>query len=84
MTKDIENLPMSDEKLAQISPLEEVLPDLAAGLKKRGRPTLETPKERVTVRIDADVLAWLKSSGSRYQTRMNHMLRSLMEKQGGR
>ena len=40
MTKDIENLPMSDEKLAQISPLEEVLPALAAGLKKRGRPTL--------------------------------------------
>jgi len=28
-------------------------------------------KKQVTVRIDADVLAWLKANGSGYQTRLN-------------
>lgn len=36
-------------------------------------------KQPVTVRIDADVLAWLKSKGKGYQTRINHLLRSAME-----
>jgi uncharacterized protein (DUF4415 family) len=38
-------------------------------------------KQSITVRLDADVIAWLKSSGRGYQTRTNKMLRSLMEKQ---
>lgn len=35
-------------------------------------------KEPVTLRLDADVLAWLKSSGPGYQTRINTLLRQLM------
>jgi uncharacterized protein (DUF4415 family) len=35
-------------------------------------------KEIVTIRIDADVLAWLKASGGGYQTRINEYLRRLM------
>ena len=36
-------------------------------------------KERLTVRIDKDVLAWLRSQGeSGYQTRMNDVLRKAM------
>lgn len=35
-------------------------------------------KEPVTLRLDADVLAWLKSSGPGYQTRINILLRQLM------
>lgn len=35
-------------------------------------------KEQVTVRLDADVLAWLKEKGAGYQTRMNALLRSAM------
>lgn len=37
-------------------------------------------KKQVTVRIDADVLAWLKSGGSGYQTRLNHELRDAMKR----
>jgi uncharacterized protein (DUF4415 family) len=37
-------------------------------------------KETVTIRIDADVLAWLKASGSGYQTRINGYLRQLMRR----
>ena len=32
----------------------------------------------VTLRLDADVLAWLKKQGRGYQTRINQALRSLM------
>lgn len=35
-------------------------------------------KRQVTVRIDADVLDWLKSSGKGYQTRLNEILRHVM------
>lgn len=37
------------------------------------------PKQGVYVRLDRDVLEWLKSKGNGYQTRMNAMLRALME-----
>jgi uncharacterized protein (DUF4415 family) len=36
-------------------------------------------KQGVFVRLDADVLGWLKAKGKGYQTRMNAMLRVLME-----
>jgi len=37
-------------------------------------------KEAVTLRLDADVLAWLKSGGPGYQTRINAVLREAMTK----
>ncbi len=38
------------------------------------RPT----KTSTTVRVDSDVLAWLKGQGKGYQTRMNTILREAM------
>ena len=35
-------------------------------------------KKPLTIRIDADVLAWLKSQGKGYQTRINGLLRTAM------
>lgn len=35
-------------------------------------------KQPVSIRLDADVLAWLKSQGSGYQTRVNTLLREKM------
>ena len=35
-------------------------------------------KTTVTIRLDADVVAWLKASGEGYQTRINAYLRELM------
>jgi uncharacterized protein (DUF4415 family) len=37
-------------------------------------------KKPVTIRVDADVLDWLKRQGSGYQTRINKLLREAMEK----
>jgi uncharacterized protein (DUF4415 family) len=38
-------------------------------------------KKSLTIRIDADVLAWLRAQGKGYQTRINALLREAM---GGR
>ncbi len=48
-------------------------------------PFYKHTKKSTTVRIDSDVLAWLKSQGKGYQTRINvilreEMLRSLHQK----
>lgn len=36
-------------------------------------------KQTVTIRLDADVVTWLKEGGKGYQTRANKILRSVME-----
>lgn len=38
-------------------------------------------KRQLTVRLDADVLDWLKATGRGYQTRLNRILRIAMESQ---
>lgn len=41
-------------------------------------------KKQLTARIDADILAWLKSKGRGYQSRMNTILRNAMLDELGR
>jgi len=49
---------------------------------KRVGPLIpEANKRQITLRIDADVLAFFRSTGVRYQTRMNQVLRSYMAAQ---
>jgi len=38
-------------------------------------------KKPVTLRLDADVLAWFKKDGRRYQTRINEALRKVMQRE---
>jgi uncharacterized protein (DUF4415 family) len=38
-------------------------------------------KQQLTIRLDADVLKWLKAHGRGYQTRINRILRAAMEAQ---
>lgn len=38
-------------------------------------------KKPVTLRLDADVIAWFKKEGRRYQTRINAALRTVMERE---
>jgi len=48
---------------------------------QRGRGRQKVPtKVSTTVRLDADVLAWFKSQGPGYQTRINEALRRVVEK----
>ena len=45
------------------------------------KATLVPAKQLVTIRLDADVVAWLKRNGRGYQTRANKILRTIMEAQ---
>lgn len=38
-------------------------------------------KKQLTIRVDADVVDWLKQQGPGYQTRINQILRLVMERQ---
>ena len=44
-------------------------------LTRRGRPKLDDPKRRVTLRVDPDVLEAFKADGAGWQSRMNSALR---------
>ncbi len=41
-------------------------------------PVYKPTKTSTTVRVDSDVLLWLKSKGKGYQTRINRILREAM------
>lgn len=46
--------------------------------KRMGRPPLDRPKEQVTIRYDADVVAAFRSTGEGWQTRMNDALKTYL------
>lgn len=60
--------------LTDIPEIQEIPPDAVIG--KFYRPK----KITVTIRLDADVIAWLKARGEGYQTRINSYLRELMQR----
>jgi len=64
---------MKDEEI-DLSDMPEVLDWSKAEMGKFYRP----PKKAVTMRLDADVLEWLKGYGRGYQTRVNMLLRHAM------
>ncbi len=72
---DDENPEWIAQDVARARPAHEVLPGLFGlevaqdMLKPRGRPKTTSPKERMTLRLDADVLARWRASGKGWQTR---------------
>lgn len=57
------------------------VPKLDRSFWKSAKLTMPEPKDRLTIRVDHDVVEWLKKRGSGYQTRINAILRSYMEAQ---
>ena len=55
------------------------IPKLGKSFWKTARLTMPKPKDRLTIRVDHDVVQWLKKNGRGYQTRINAILRSYME-----
>lgn len=66
--------PDSEIDLSDIPEIHEIPSDAVIG--KFYRPK----KTSVTIRLDADVVAWLKSGGEGYQTRIDDFLRGPMRK----
>ena len=52
------------------------LPELDADFFRRARVVIPPRKQQLTIRLDTDVLAWLKSQGKGYQSRINAILRA--------
>ena len=78
--KELRNLEKMKQKDIDLSDLPEVRDWAGAVVGKFYRPI----KKPLTLRVDADVLAWLKSQGKGYQTRINEILRSAMVNRVGR
>lgn len=57
------------------------IPPLDRSFFTRATETWPPAKQQLTIRLDADVLHWLRSSGRGYQTRINRILRMAMENQ---
>ena len=58
------------------------MPELDFSQAKRGALVSEPGKVRITIRIDADVLAWFRDQvkgGGNYQTLINDTLRAAMD-----
>jgi uncharacterized protein (DUF4415 family) len=71
--KALSELPDSDIDYSEIAPLDEAFWQNAVQ-----NPFYKPTKTSTTVRVDSDVLVWLKSQGKGYQTRMNAILHHAM------
>jgi uncharacterized protein (DUF4415 family) len=69
---------VTDAEIARTAP--EELRDLPADFWNEAVPVLPTAKVPISLRVDADVLEFFRESGPRYQSRMNAVLRSYMER----
>lgn len=59
------------DEIARARRLDDVLPALAAGIKRaRGRPRADDPKEPVTLRISGKILERYKRKGGNWRARM--------------
>lgn len=78
--------PARKRKLAELAarPDSEIdfseIPRLTESFWKNGvrNPFYRPVKQQLTVRLDADVVAWLRRQGKGYQTRLNQVLRKAM------
>jgi len=57
------------------------IPKLDKSFWATAKLSLPEPKDRLTLRVDHDVVQWFKKHGKGYQTRMNAILRSYVEAQ---
>lgn len=65
---------VSEAELMRTSPPD--LADLPADFWTHATLIVPKPKRAISLRVDEDVLEWFRTSGPRYQTRMNAVLRS--------
>jgi uncharacterized protein (DUF4415 family) len=67
---DPDTYALSSGEFKTLRPFPEVMAE-----RRMGRPPKEHPKEQVSVRYDADVIAAFRATGDGWQTRMNNALR---------
>ena len=76
--------PLTDQQKAELEALKSMpdgdIPPLSDEFWKNAirNPVYKPTKTLTTVRLDSDVLMWLRSKGKGYQTRINAILREAM------
>ncbi len=55
------------------------IPELDEDFFKKARVVVPPGKNQLTLRLDADVLEWMKAQGKGYQSRINAILRAYYE-----
>ena len=68
---DPDALPLTPRQLKAMVPLQRL----------RGRPKSDNPKQLVSVRYSQDVLAYFRSTGEGWQSRMDRVLRDYVSRQ---
>ena len=73
---DPDNPELTEEQMAELRPFGEVCPDLMATIKRaRGRPTIDAPKEAVTLRLSPETVARFKAiAGTEWRAKMSETL----------
>jgi uncharacterized protein (DUF4415 family) len=83
--KSTKDLSLSTKRLAELAARRDEdidysdIPKLDADFWKNAELVEPLGKKQLTVRLDADVLEWLKSQGKGYHSRINAILRSYYE-----
>jgi uncharacterized protein (DUF4415 family) len=95
VSKTLASSPMTaarKRKLAQLAALPDSkidfseIPELKESFWRNAipNPYYRPVKQQLTVRLDADVVAWLRRQGKGYQTRLNQVLRAAMLDETGK
>lgn len=80
--KSLNELSISTEQLEKIRAIKDKdidysdIPELDNSFWKNAKVSIPESKKGVYIRLDGDVLTWLKSQGKGYQTKINAILRS--------
>ncbi len=83
--KSLNELSISKKRLKQLKAIKDEdidysdIPELDEAFWKNAEVRLPEAKTGVYIRLDGDVLDWLKSQGKGYQTRINAILRAYYE-----
>ena len=69
---------VSDAEIARTSPTElRAIPD---DFWHEARVVTPVSKQAISIRLDTDVIDWFRATGPKYQTRINAVLRSYVDK----
>ena len=79
---DPDNPPLSDDWFDKARPAREVVPHLVANPPRQVRGPQKAPtKERVTLRLDPEIVNHFRAGGKGWQSRINETLRRAVKRQ---
>ena len=76
---DKENPPLTKADFARMKPAADVVPDVVAAYRRGRGPQKAPTKVATTIRLDPEVIAFFKARGKGWQSRINDVLRAVVE-----